>query len=201
MRRDRRLSNGDAVIDTLGLFLLVGLLQISAGLVGLAGGAFVLSAPLALRPWTLVTSVYAHAGPGHLLANAVALALVGPLVVRRTTRLRFHAFFVTTGALAGVAEVTLGGALAGGDRAVVGGSGAVFALLGYLLAGNVVTARLLDRIELSPRAQVGLFVAVAAAVTVATAGPGVALIAHAAGLLLGLLAGRIRLLDTRARRS
>jgi len=123
------------VVDTLGLFLLVGLLQVVAGLAGLAGGAFALSAPLSSRPWTLVTSVYAHAGPGHLLANAVALA--------------------------------------GGGGAVVGASGAVFALLGYLLAGNVVTARLLDRIELPPRAQVGLFVAVAAAVTVATAGPGV----------------------------
>jgi len=200
--RERRPSDGSAVADTLWLFLLVGLLRAAArliGLAGLAGGLFVLSAPLELRPWTLVTSVYAHAGAGHLLANAVALAVVGPLVERRTTRLRFHAFFAATGGLAGVAEVTLGGVLAGDERAVLGGSGAVFALLGYLLAGNVVTARLLDRVELSPRAQVALFLAVAAAVAVATAGPGVALIAHATGLLLGLLAGRVRLLDVRGK--
>lgn len=192
MRRPTR-----PTVDLLLLFVSVFALQQLAGLFGVGVEWFALATPFA-RPWTLVTSVYAHAGPGHLLANAVALAVVGPLVERRTTRLRFHAFFLTAGALAGAAEVTLGG-LAGGDRGVIGGSGAVFALLGYLLAGNVVTARLLDRIELPPRAQIGLFLAVAAVITVATAGPGVALIAHATGLLLGLLAGRVRLLDARAR--
>jgi len=96
--------------------------------------------------------VYAHGSIGHLLANALALLLVGPLVERRTTRLRFHAFVIGTGALAGITQVTLGGLL-GPQTAVLGLSGAVFGLGGYLLASNVVSATLFDRLRLSTRAQ------------------------------------------------
>ncbi|MEF8780628.1 MAG: rhomboid family intramembrane serine protease [Haloferacaceae archaeon] len=183
-------------VETLAAFVVVKLLQPVAGLAGLAGYLFVLSAPVAVAPWTLVTSVYAHANLAHLFANAVALVLVGPLVARRTTRLRFHLFFVSTGAIAGVAEVWFGGVI--GPRGVLGASGAVFALLGYLLAGNRASAALFDRVEVSPRAQLGLFLVVALVVTLATGGPGVALFAHFAGLVLGLLAGRLRLLDVPA---
>lgn len=154
---------------------------------------FVLESPVTARPWTVVTSVYAHAGLGHLLANSLALVVVGLLVERRTTRLRFHAFFVTTGVAAGIAEIWLGGVF--GSRGVLGASGAIFALLGYLLAGNVVARRVLDRIALSARAQIAVFVALAIVVTLATGAPGVALIAHGTGLLLGLVAGRLQLLD------
>ncbi|MFC6723458.1 rhomboid family intramembrane serine protease, partial [Halobium palmae] len=76
-------------------------------------------------------------------------------------------------------------------------SGAVFALAGYLLAGNVASTWVLDRIGVSGRAVFGLFVLVAAAVTLATAAPGIALVAHFTGLLVGLLAGRLRLLRVR----
>lgn len=182
------------VVETLVVFAVVFVVDTVFSVLGVLGGFFVLQATLPARPWTLVTSVYAHAGLGHLLANAVALVLVGPLVARRTTRLRFHAFFVTTGALAGLAEVYVGG-LVGPARGVIGASGAVFALLGYLLAGNVVSTTLLDRIALSARAQLALFAVVAVAVTLATGAPGVALIGHGTGLLLGLIAGRSQLLD------
>jgi membrane associated rhomboid family serine protease len=40
-----------------------------------------------------------------------------------------------------------------------------------------------------------VFLVIAAAVTVATASPGVALIAHFAGLFVGLVAGRVGVLD------
>ena len=177
------------------IVVFVGLVQGAFGLIGLAG-VFALSTPLSLAPWTVVTSVYAHASIGHLLANAVGLLLVGPLVERRTTTLRFHAFVVATGGLAGVAQVTLGG-LIGPSPAVLGLSGAVFALGGYLLAGNVASARLFDRLRLSPRRQLLLFGVIAVFLTVMTAAPGVALIAHAAGAFSGLLAGRVELLDVR----
>lgn len=184
-----------ATVDTLVLFAVVFLLQLLFVPLGLTG-VLVLSAPLDVGWWALVTSVYAHAGVDHLLANAIALLVLGPLVEHRTTRPRFHAFFVTTGALAGTAEVLLGG-FAGPERAVLGASGAIFALLGYLLAGNVVSTTLLDRIELGVRSQLVLFALVAVAVTVATGAPGVALIAHGTGLLFGLIAGRAGLLDVR----
>ena len=184
-----------ATLETLGITLLVGAAQALLSLVGIFG-LLALSTPLSFAPWTLVTSVYAHDSVGHLVANAVALLLVGPLVERRTTRLRFHAFVVATGALAGVAQVTLGGLL-GPPSAVLGISGAVFALGGYLLAGNVVSATLFDRLRLSPRVQFLLFGLVAVVLTATTAAPGVALVAHATGAFCGLAAGRVGLLDAR----
>lgn len=182
-------------LATLGLVVAVFVLQLVAGAAGWTG-LFVLAHPLTVDPWTIVTSVYAHAGLGHLLANALGLAVLGPLVARRTTGPRFHAYFVATGALAGVAEVTFG-SLIGQPTAVLGASGAVFALLGYLLAGNVISTVLLDRISLSGRAQLVLFLAVAVLVTLATAGSRSALFGHATGLVVGLLAGRGRILDGR----
>lgn len=180
-----------ATLETIGVVLLVGTAQAALGVVGV-GGLFALSTPLSVAPWTVLTSVYAHGSVGHALANALALLLVGPLVERRTTWGRFHAFVAATGALAGVAQVTVGP-----PAAVLGLSGAVFALGGYLLAGNVASATLFDRLRLSARAQFALFGLVAVVLTAATAAPGVALIAHATGAFCGLAAGRAGLLDDR----
>jgi membrane associated rhomboid family serine protease len=181
-------------LETLGLFIIVFAFQGVASLVGLVG-LFVLAPPLSTNPWTIVTSVYAHASIGHLISNSLALLLGGLLVERRTSRARFHLFFLTVGALAGITQVILSGVI-GPATAVLGASGAVFGLFGYLLAGNVVTASLLDRVRLSPRAQFGLFALAALVVTIATGRPGVALVAHFTGLFLGLLAGSTGLLET-----
>ncbi|WP_122089456.1 rhomboid family intramembrane serine protease [Halalkalicoccus subterraneus] len=185
---------GSPTIETLVAFALVFGLQMAVSFVGLMAFFFVLAPPVDVRPWTLVTSVYAHGGMGHLLSNALALLVFGLLVERRTTRVRFHAFFITTGVLAGIAQITLG-SLAGPPQGVLGASGAIFALMGYVLAGNVVSTTLFDRVRLSGRLQFLLFVLFAALVTVATGAPGVALIAHFTGLVLGLVAGRAGLLD------
>lgn len=184
-----------ATLQTLVAFLGVFLLQTLGGVVGLGTGWFALSLPLDARPWTLLLATYAHAGPFHLAANVVGLLLVGPLVERGTSRLRFHAFVAGSGALAGVSEVVVSG-FVGPPVSVLGASGAVFALLGYALVGNRVVGRVFDRIEVDRSLTLGLFVAVAAVLTVATAAPGLALVAHFTGLLVGLVAGRRRLLRT-----
>lgn len=191
-----RTRRGSPTVETLAVFAVVFAAQAATALVGLMPLLFVLAPPVGVRPWTLVTSVYAHAGPGHLVANSVALLIFGSLVERRTTRFRFHTFFVLTGVLAGVVQITLGG-LVGPPQGVLGASGAIFGLLGYLLAGNVVSASLLNRIRLSARAQIAVFVVLAAVVTIATGAPGVALIAHFTGLVIGLVAGRAGVLDAR----
>lgn len=158
----------------------------------LVGTLFLLSEPLA-RPWTVATNVYAHAGIQHLLTNLVAVALFGLVVERVTTRARFHAFFLGVGALAGLSQVFVQSLLrdAGG---VVGASGAVLGLLGYLVAGNAFTAATVDWIGWTPRQQSLVFGAVAVVVTLSTRGPNVAVAGHFTGLALGLLAGRLRLL-------
>jgi membrane associated rhomboid family serine protease len=189
------------VLETLAVMLAVFVLQVALGVLGQAGALAASAATVVAEPWTLATSVYAHAGPGHLVANAVALAVVGPLVARRTTRARFHAFFLATGMAAVLAELAVGG-LWGQPPVVLGASGAVFALVGYLLTGNRLAGVVLDWVDLSGRAKlVGLAVLVVG-LTLITGSSRAALVAHAAGLTLGLVAGRLSLLDvTTTRRS
>lgn len=193
-----RLTESPTVV-TLGVLAVVFVCQSLLSLVGL-GGLFALSLPLLVRPWTILTSVYAHAGLSHLLGNALALALGGLLVERFTTSARFHGFFLAVGALAGVVQVVvlgLVGPLVPGLPArvsVLGASGAILGLYGYLLGANRLTEGLVAGIELSARVQVALGVVFAVVITLLTANPGAALVAHFTGLLLGLFAGRAHLL-------
>lgn len=187
------LSGRSATVQTLVAIFAVYLLQVLGRFAGLDAAWFALSLPLDVRPWTLVLATYAHSGPVHLAANAIGLLLVGPLVERGSSRLRFHTFFAGAGALSGTAQVVVSD-LTGPSTAVLGASGAVFALLGYALVGNRVAGVAFDRLEVDRSLVLGLFVAVAAVLTAATAAPGIALVAHFTGLLGGLLAGRRRLL-------
>jgi membrane associated rhomboid family serine protease len=186
--------------ETLAAFAAVYLVQSALRLVAPAASAFLftLAPPIGARPWSIVTSVYAHANLAHLAANAVALALIGFALERTTSRLRFHLFFVTTGAIAGVTQVTLDATLSsfgvGQASAVLGASGAVFALFGYVLSANRLSDRLLESVPLSGLGQVMAFAVIAAVLTLATGAPGVALVAHFTGFLLGLVAGRLHLL-------
>jgi membrane associated rhomboid family serine protease len=190
------------VFELLAVFAVVFLVQFVTAVTGVVGGLFVLAAPVTDRPWTVFTSVYAHANISHLVSNGVALLIFGVPIARATSRLRFHAFFLLAGAVAGVSQIFLSGLLAGVPLAgvtatagVLGASGGVFALLGYLLASNRLSSRLGDIVSVSRFVQAVAFLAIAAVVTVATASPGVALIAHFVGLLVGLLAGYRSLLS------
>lgn len=182
-------------LQTLAAFGVVFALQVVGSVAGYGFGprSFALALPLAEHPWTIVLSVYAHAGVAHLLANSLVLVFVGFLVERRTTALRFHAFFVGTGSSAGVAHLFVTAAT-GPPAAVIGASGAVFALLGYAATGNRAVAPVLAWVDLGHRVTLVVFALVAVVVVLATAAPDVALVAHFVGLLLGLVAGRLRLL-------
>ncbi|MFC6836756.1 rhomboid family intramembrane serine protease [Halomarina ordinaria] len=179
--------------ETLVVMGCVFLAQQVFGLVGLAVPLFALGPAFPAFPWTVVTSVYAHANLAHLLGNAFTLALVGLIVERSTTRFRFHAFFLTTGVLAGLVQVFVLGS------AVIGASGAIFALVGYLVTANPVSTAVFSRVRLSRRGQLALFAVLGVVVTVATGAPGVALLAHFTGFVLGLAAGRLHLLDVGGR--
>ena len=187
---------GDPLLDTLVIFVVIFAVQVLAEVfsIALLAGLFVLSMPLTVEPWTLVTSVYAHNGPTHLVANAIALIVFGWPIARATTRLRFHAFFVTVGAIAGASQVVAVWLL-GSQVGVLGASGAVFGLLGYLIVANRLSTTLSNYVPL-PRwlAAIG-YLALAAVVTyLAGTGSGVAVIAHFTGFLLGLIAGRFKVL-------
>lgn len=189
------------IIDLLVAFLIVHILQIVLLFVGLVNLLFVLSPPITAEPWTVVTSVYAHADIWHLLSNSIALVLFGYPLARATTRARFHAFFLTTGALAGVAQIAVTNLVATlpliglePTVGVLGASGAVFAILGYLLASNPLSAGLGSRLSAPTWVTVLVFVAIAGVLTFLTASPGAALIAHFTGIVLGLAAGTANVL-------
>ncbi len=187
-----RSPTAETAILMTGVFLV----QIPLWLLGLVG-LLALGPTVLIEPWTLLTSIYAHGSPGHLLGNLLGLVLFGGLVERVSSRLRFHAFFVLTGALAGLSEVTLGSLLAFSPRAVLGASGAVFALMGYAIAGNGLADRMLDTLDRATSAGwvvTAALVGVAALLAVLLSGPGTAVVGHATGLTLGLFAGRLRLL-------
>ncbi|NGM69992.1 rhomboid family intramembrane serine protease [Natronolimnobius sp. AArcel1] len=201
------------VFELLIIFIIVFLSQWVAEAVDLMTTLFVLSPPIADHPWTVVTSVYAHGNVGHLLSNSIALVIFGWPVARATTRVRFHVFFLVMGALAGISEIVLSALLAVVSSAmaailpfftiptfpptggVLGASGAVFALMGYLLAGNRFSSGIASVIQIPQWLAWVVFLGFATAITLATAAPGVALIAHFTGFLLGLLAGRARVLN------
>ncbi|TYL38177.1 rhomboid family intramembrane serine protease [Natronococcus pandeyae] len=206
--RDEQSDSGGPLIDLLVIFVVVYVLQAVAAAAGAMIGLFVLAPPLADNPWTIVTSVYAHAGLGHLLSNSVALVLFGWPVARATTRLRFHTFVLLTGALAGVSQIVLTGVFASlpfmgvtPTEGVLGASGAVFALLGYLIASNRLSSVIASVVDVPRWVTWAIFFVLAVIVTLATAQPGVALIAHFSGFLVGLLAGRAGVLETRSQRS
>ena len=186
-------SGGRATLEVAVVIVVVYLVQSSLSIFGVGIGLFALSMPLETYPWTIITAVYAHAGPSHLLANLIGILVFGFIVERRTTRLRFHAFVLLSGVIAAIAEVTVG-ALVGTSVMVLGISGAVFALMGYVATSNPVSNTILNRLEVDWRVQLALFLLVAVVLTYVTAGERVALVAHFVGLILGLLAGRIHLL-------
>ncbi len=177
---------GNAIVHTLAAMVGVTLVGWVAG-----SGWVALAAPLLNKPWTVLTSVYAHQSVGHLLGNALVIATAGTVVAYATTTLRFHAFVIATGVLAGLTQILLGSAL-GWNVGVLGISGAGFALLGYVIASNRASARLSEHIP--RRAGIALAVLLGAGLTILFGGANSAHAAHFAGAIFGLAAGRTRLL-------
>lgn len=175
------------LVETLAVMSVVSILVWIAAVVGLSP-AVALDRTVLSRPWTLVTSVYVHAGLVHLVGNAVVVVLAGVPIAVSTTRARFHAFFLGTGALAGLAQVAVTPA------GVVGASGAAFALAGYVATSNPVSGTLLDWTGLAARVTVPVAAVVVGIVTVLASPAGSAVVAHFAGGLLGVVAGRFRVL-------
>jgi membrane associated rhomboid family serine protease len=177
---------GNAIVHTLAAMIGVTLVGWVAG-----SGWVALAAPLLDRPWTVLTSVYAHQSVGHLLGNALVIATAGTIVAYATTTLRFHAFVIATGVLAGLTQILLGSAL-GWNVGVLGISGAGFALLGYVITSNRASARVSEYVP--RRVGIVLVVLLGAGLTILFGGANSAHGAHFAGAILGLAAGRSRLL-------
>ena len=100
---------------------------------------FALSSSNPFYVWTWFTSVFAHSPYNffHIVGNSIVLYFFGPLVEKYIGSRKFAALFLGSGILAGLSHVGIGILLEPGvPTAVLGASGAIFAVLGVLTVLN-----------------------------------------------------------------
>jgi rhomboid protease GluP len=169
------------VVKSRGDVLSVGL-SVNGARVGLTlvdMGALVPPLVAAGQWWRLLTSMFLHLSLVHIAFNAYALWLLGTLIEPSFGRVRFLLIFLISGFLGSVASYVYGEA--GG----VGASGAIFGLLGALVAYNL-------RRRNSALAQAQLRWAATLLILNAVLALGIRQIdwrAHLGGFLAGLAAG------------
>ncbi len=150
------------------------------------------------RPWTLVTSIFAHGSFGHMLINGIVLFFIGPALERRIGGSKFLMLFLGAGVIS-----TLGQVLITQPAGVVlGASGAIFGILGTLTI-------------LSPKMPIFLFFIVPlplwtftlgyglleAILAFTGSGSGIAHLAHFIGILVGAGYGLIARRNMKSRSS
>jgi len=80
------------------------------------------------RPWTLLTSIFAHGNTMHLFLNGLVLFFIGPPLERRIGRKKFVYIFLASGAIASLAQILV----TDPQVIVLGASGSIFGILGTL---------------------------------------------------------------------
>ncbi|SEW29247.1 rhomboid family intramembrane serine protease [Chitinophaga arvensicola] len=131
--------------------------------------------------WRLLTSMFLHAGLGHLFTNMLGL-LIGGMFLEPVLRSFRYAFaYITTGLISDYASIWYHKSAVG-----VGASGAIFGIFGVFLA--LLTTQLFPvEIRKAFLAYIGLFIALN--VIAAAVSQGVDNAAHLAGFLSGVLIG------------
>jgi len=89
------------------------------------------------EPWRLVSHCFLHGGLLHLALNSYALYLFGPVLESRLGSLRFTILYLVAGVTGGIAAVLWQLPVV----TLVGGSGALFGMLGAILASNLRSGR------------------------------------------------------------
>ncbi len=93
--------------------------------------------------WRLLTAIFLHAGPLHLLVNGFSLYNLGLAIEPTLGARRFLLLFFVSGLVSSLATLVFVQ-----DRLSVGASGAVFGLAGLLLADELTRRRMYRRIAL-----------------------------------------------------
>ena len=136
--------------------------------------------------YRLVSVTLVHGGYLHLFLNLYALYIVGPVVESIWGRWMFVQFYV----LSAIAGAT--GSFLFAD-ASVGASGAIFGLVGVILAGTRAHNPALDRRARAIVPQLGMFVVINLVFGLVSSGAGANIdnAAHIGGLLAGLWLGLV----------
>ena len=127
--------------------------------------------------WRLLTAMFLHGGVLHLMFNMYALWLFGPVLERRFGSPSYAALYVAGGISGGMLFQLLG------EGAAVGASGAIFGLLGALLAASYRQRH--TRAGAAVFGQLGLLLSINLALPLFLRN--IAWQAHVGGLLAGIL--------------
>ncbi len=134
------------------------------------------------RPWTLITSMFAHAGIGHFIGNMIVLFFFGRFLTMLVGQNKFLLVYFVGGIVGNILFLLLGEPLS----LAVGASGAVYAIAGALVV-------------MMPKLRVYLYFILPMPLWVVVLvffflwsfipGLGIAWQAHMGGLVVGLIAG------------
>ena len=153
--------------------------------------------PAALRPVTLLTSMFLHGGWSHVIGNMWYLWIFGDNVEDRFGHGRFIVFYLLCGMTAAFGQIIMEPAslvpTIGASGAIAGVMGAYFVLFPRSRVLTLIPIFLFDVIEVPAIFLLGFWFlmqlvnAGAVAVTAGTGGGGVAFAAHVAGFLVGVV--------------
>ncbi|MCE6997054.1 rhomboid family intramembrane serine protease [Saccharothrix sp. S26] len=121
--------------------------------------------------WRLLTSGFLHFGPLHLALNMIALYVLGRDLEPVFGKLRFAAVYGVSLLGGGIAVYLFGGVF----TVVAGASGAVYGLMGAMLVAVL-------RLKLNPGPALGV---IALNVVLSFTLPGISLLGHIGGLVIG----------------
>lgn len=156
----------------------------------LAGwGANVTGLPAGEAAWRLLASTFLHSGFVHLFFNATSMLVLGPTMERLFMRRGFAVVYALGGVAASAASLAWRAwPPSGGAGVSVGASGAIFALGGATIVGALRLRRRLAPTRARAMAAALLYL-VAPGLASGFSHPGTDNVAHAAGVLAGILFG------------
>jgi membrane associated rhomboid family serine protease len=136
------------------------------------------------EPWTIITSMFVHAGIWHILINMLMLYFFGSYVLGLLGEVRFLIIYFVGGLIGNLLFFLLGNEYA----VVVGASGAIYAIMGTLA---VMRPRLKVLVWFLVPVDLWILVLIMGALIISTqiGSSYIAWQAHLGGLILGLIAG------------
>ncbi|MEA3298142.1 MAG: rhomboid family intramembrane serine protease [Chloroflexota bacterium] len=132
------------------------------------------------QPWTIVTSIFLHAGWGHIIFNMISLYFLGSFLVRLIGENKFLLIYLVGGVVGNILFIILAPPYSIG----IGASGAIYALGGALMIMAPWVKVFIFPIPIP----IPLWVAIIIFLLLSFL-PGIAWEAHLGGLLFGLGAG------------
>ncbi len=130
------------------------------------------------EPWTILTSMFIHAGIWHLIVNMLMLYFFGSYILGLVGEVKFLIVYFVGGLLGNLLFFFLGNEYA----IVVGASGAVYAIMGTLA---VMRPRLKVLVWFLVPVDLWIVVVIGALII----SPNIAWQAHIGGIVLGVVAG------------